>query len=708
MAVGPKRRRWRRWRWWRGGLPLILSLLSPGGAVAQVPAPGDTITSDSVPVFSQPAVIVRVLRAPVVARRLPFAITSRDASGRVAGPGLSLESELRAVPGLQIDNRQTDALGDRISIRGFGARSQFGVRGIQVLVDGIPATMPDGQSSLDHLDLALLGRVEVLRGPAAAAYGNAAGGVILLNTMPAPAGALRQEAALTTGSNGLLRLRSTTGGRAGERGWIASVSREWKGGFRPHSDADRIHLTGRFGTPVAGGHLRLVSHAVSYDAENPGALTPDQFATDPAQAQAFNVTQGTGKSGLHGQVGAVWERQLPWAALEATGYAVGRALENPIPPTIIDLDRVAGGARVLLRSAHQSPERPFWAFGLDAALQGDDRQNFENAQGNRGALTLDQHERVTNLAMHGQAILPVLRPVGLFIGARYDRVAFSASDRLVDADDPDDSGSRTMAAISPTLGLRVDLAHRVALFGNVSTAFETPTTTELVNRPDGAGGFNQELEPQRTVSYELGGRAALGAGLEVQGSVYHARITDALVPFEVATAPGRQFFRNAASAVHEGLELLVDLRTTHLDFLAAYDRTMAEFGSYATEDESYDGSSVPGVRPWTLTSVLTGRPGAGVQLELDFKRTGDMPADDANDVTVPGYAILDLRAAGPPIRIGAWHFEPYTGVQNLLDRAYVASVVPNAFGQRFFEPGPGRAFVIGLEASTVREGGRLP
>lgn len=686
-----------------GRLLAVLCLVpSTGVAAAQVPVPGDTVTADSIPVYAQPGVLVRVLRAPVVAERLPFAITSRDASGRVPGPGLSLESELRAVPGLQIDNRHTDALGDRISIRGFGARSQFGVRGIQVLVDGVPATMPDGQTSLSHLDIALLGRAEVLRGPAAAAYGNAAGGVLLLNTVPAPAAALRQEAAVTAGANGLLRLRSTTGGSGGERGWIASLSREWKGGFRPHAEADRYHFTGRFEAPAGGGHLRLVGHGVSYDAENPGALTPEQYATDPTQAQAFNVTQRTGEQGLHGQVGAVWERPLAWARLQATGYALGRAIDNPIPPAIVDLGRAAGGARVLLTSPAVVDEEVFWGVGVDAALQSDDRRNFDNDEGRRGALTLDQSERVINVALHGQAMVPLLRRLGLFLGARYDRVAFSASDRLVDADNPDDSGDRTMDAVSPTVGLRVDVTPRVALFGNVSTAFETPTTTELVNRPDGAGGFNQTLEPQRTVSYEVGGRAALGDALDIKGSVYHARLRDALVPFEVATAPGRQYFRNAATAVHEGVELLVELRTARLDLLAAYSRTAAEFVSYATAERSFDGSQVPGVRPWTFGSVLTGRPGAGFRLELDHTWTGEMPADDANEVAVAGYSLLDLRAAAPPLRLGTWRVLPFAGIQNLLDRTYVASVVPNAFGGRFLEPGPGRAFTIGLEASTSR------
>jgi iron complex outermembrane receptor protein len=644
--------------------------------------------------------VVRALRAPVAAEALPYAVTVRRPGSRIPSPALGLADGLDAVPGLQVQSRYSDALGDRIVLRGFGARSQFGVRGIHILVDGVPATMPDGQSTLNHLDLAVLERAEVLRGPAAAAYGNAAGGVLRLETRPPPAVGFRQAVEAGVSGGARLRLRATSGGagRGGGAGWVASVTREAADGFRPHSGTERYQLTGRYETPVSGGFLRLVAHGVTYDADNPGSLTPTQFRDDPTAAQAFNVVQGTGEEGRHGQVGAVWERPLAGARLEAALYGLVRSLDNPIPPAYIDLERRAGGVRLLARREPGDGEA-VWVIGVDAALQADDRRNHENVEGERGALTLSQTERVATVGVHGQIMVPLGGRVAALAGARYDRAAFSATDRFTSDSDPDDSGRRTMDAVSPTAGVRVDLGRGLALFGNISTAFETPTTTELVNRPDGSGGFNDALEPQRTVSWEGGVRLGSAPGLRLEAVVYTARVRDALVPFEVPTAPGRQFYRNAGRVKHEGVELLAELRVGGLEVLAAHARTRARFTSFETADGSRDGHRVPGVRPWTLETRLTARHLTPLVLEATYRAVGEMVADDANEVRAPGYGLLGVRGMASGLSLGPWTVSPYAGVENLADEAHVASIVPNAFGDRYFEPGPGRTAFVGLEVT---------
>ncbi len=719
-------------------LTLTLTLVWPSAeagaqerdTLAAGPGRAEATRPDTIPVIPHEELVIRALRTPVSAAELPYAVTVRMPSIEAPSAGLSLRSQLRAVPGLQVQSRYNDAMGERIVMRGFGARAQFGIRGIHVLVDGIPATMPDGQTALGHLQLPLLERAEVLRGPAAAAYGNAAGGVLLLSTRPPPPAGRRHGMAVTAGPGDLLRLRGTTAGGHGGVGWIASVARERRDGYRPHSGTERYQGAVRFDAPFAGGFLKVVSHAVAYDADNPGALTLEQYRTAPHQAQGYNVAQRTGEEGLHGQVGATWERELRAARLEATAYGLARSLDNPIPPSFIDLERRVLGARILLRSgagsaavesgeiesgevesaAVESGEIESgevgvrWAVGLDAALQADDRQNHENANGARGGLTLDQAERVRNVGLHGQALIPLRERVGLYIGGRYDRVEFSAEDRFMAAGDPDDSGRRSMDALSPTAGLRIDLATGVQLFGNVSTAFETPTTTELVNRPDGSGGFNEALEPQRTVSYEVGARVSPTRRLRLQANAYHARITDALVPFEVASAPGRQYYRNVGAAVHEGLELLAELRTRKVDLLAAASWTHTVFSSSEGDGPPLEGNAIPGVRPWSVGLVTRARLFRGVVVEADYERTGRMAVDDANASWAPGHGLLGLRVAGTGLRLGSLRVAPHAVVDNVLDETYVTSVVPNAFGGRFFEPGPGRSLYLGLEVEVVSPG----
>lgn len=673
------------------GLAVVAVAFAVTGSVAQEPA----AEPDTVPVLPHPRIVVRALPVRAALDDLPYAVTVRRTALALPTAAQGLGSELRAIPGLQVHSRYTEALGDRIVIRGFGARTQFGIRGVHVVVDGIPATMPDGQTSLNHLDPAVLQRAEILRGPAASTYGNAAGGALLLATLPPPP-TFRQEVAVLAGQGERVRLRSTTGGPVGAGAGTASLVGERGSGFRPHSDTERYQASGRLEAPLAGGRLRAVAHAVRYDAENPGALTGEQYRSAPYEAQPFNVTQRTGEQGTHGQLGLAWEGNVAGSALDVSVHGLGRTIVNPIPPTIIDLERAAGGARALLRSPEPATGGLGWAVGVDAGIQADYRRNHENDQGTRGRLTLDQEERVANVAAHGQALIPVPGPVSLFLGTRYDRVMFAADDHFTEGD-PDDSGRRSMQAVSPTAGVRLSVSSRISLFGNVSTAFETPTTTELVNRPGGAGGFNRELEPQRTLSYELGGRAAPVPGVRLELTAYHARIRDALIPFEVETAPGRQYFRNAGRAVHRGLEALAELSTDRLGLLLTYDRTDARFASYATEAGSFDGREVPGVRPWSVDVVLTSRPVPAAALELEYTMTGDMAADDANEVMVPGYRLVTVRAAGRGIQLGGWDVQPFAGLRNVLDQIHVASVVPNAFGGRYFEPGPGRSLYIGAE-----------
>ena len=225
---------------------------------------------------------VEVFRRPLGAGNVPFAVSVVDGEAIQTGTsGLSLEEALRGMPGVQVQNRFNFAVGERVSIRGFGARSQFGIRGIRLLVDGIPATLPDGQSSLDHLDLGSLGRVEALRGPSSALYGNASGGVLAFRTAEPPLVPIRQEFGVVSGSNGYMRLQSSTSGHAGDVGYLLNLASMQYDGFRAnpldgasgtYGSAERLNLNARADRAVAGGRLMVTVNAVDLDAENPGSL----------------------------------------------------------------------------------------------------------------------------------------------------------------------------------------------------------------------------------------------------------------------------------------------------------------------------------------------------------------------------------------------------------------------------------------------------
>lgn len=642
------------------------------------------------------AVRVEVLRARLLSEG-PWAISTRTGVDLRADRSAALLGDaLRAMPGLQVQNRYNYAVGDRIAVRGFGGRAQFGVRGVRLMVDGIPATLPDGQSSLDHLDPATLSRVELLRGPGAAFYGNSAGGVLAFETVLPQAGApLQVRLRSGGGSNGLGEASAGLGGSLGEGSWNATVSRLTYDGFRGTSDggtygaASRWTATGRARLPMAGGTLTLAMSGLDLDAENPGSLPSDRLDDETLPAWGFNVRQGTGKQIRQGQFGASWVGDR----VDLAAWAIDRELTNPIPNTIIGLDRGVIGMRAQLSGGSGDIR---WSVAADAERQGDHRTNRDNERGSPGVLTLEQDETVTGLGAAAQ--LAWSRGALELNGAlRIDRTSFRADDQFTAAGDPDDSGERVLSALSPTLGVQWTGSDRWSAFGSIGSFFETPTTTELVNRPDGGGGFNPDLDPRRGWNAELGIRSYLiegrDLGLSAEVVAFGARIRDELVPFEVANQPGRTFFRNAGKSRHYGVEAALRLVTgSGIDGALAWTRVNARFNE-GSGSSSAD-ARVPGVAPSRIEANLNWVVD-GFNIGLDLGHTGEIPVDDAGQFESAASTLLDLRF-GSSLVMGDQRFSPWITIRNLTDQRWTTSVVVNAFGGRYFEPGPGRTFDVGM------------
>ena len=684
-----------------------LLILASAAPVLATPArsqtePGDTVTLDSI--------MVTVLRSPVRLDRIPFAtsvLAGRDlAEGNT---GLFIEEALHGLPGVRVQNRYNPSVGERISIRGFGARSQFGVRGIKILVDGIPATLPDGQSTLDHLDIGSLGRVEALRGPAAALYGNGAGGVILFESAAPYAGPYRQTATVVAGSDGLLRVQATGSGTAGDLAFRASVARNQFDGFRdndsgsredPYSQAIRTTLNAGLTTRAGPGTLAFQLSGLDLDALNPGSLPTDLFDEGSNQAWGFNVRRGTRKYVRQGQAGMSWRVSSSGFEASFSAYGVRRELDNPIPTSVIDLKRNGSGVRVVLGPRSRGG-RSRLDFGVEAELQNDDRRNFANDGGKAGSLTLDQQERVRANAVFGQIQVPVGDRLDVLGALRLDRFNFSADDRFQAADNPDDSGSRTMSGLNPSLGIHLDLGDH-GMFTSVARSFETPTTTELANQPDRAGGFNPELEPQRGWTVEAGMRGDLSGWAAYDLAVYSTTLTNQLVPFEVPSAPGRRFYRNAGGSRVRGFEVSARAALSQvLTGRVAYGYVDARFTDFSVGGNDYADNCVPGIAPHRIEGSLraSGGPWFG---ELRVEARGEVPANDANDASAEGYRLVELRVGASGIRAGGMRLSPFAAVTNLTNERYASSVVVNAFGGRYFEPGPDRGGHVGLSMTWDR------
>ncbi len=686
---------------------LLTALAVPSASPAARAQTPDTVALDSL--------VVTVLRSPVRLDRLPFSASV------LAGPvltrgntGLFIEEALHGLPGVRVQNRYNPAMGERLSIRGFGARAQFGVRGIKILVDGIPATLPDGQTTLDHLDIGSLGRVEALRGPAAAIYGNGAGGVLLFESAAPLPGSYNQNASVVAGSDGLLRMQTTVSGQADGIAYRASVAAHRFDGYRdnpndsgedPYSQAERNTINLGLTTRLAGGTLALRMSGLDLDALNPGSLPAALYDEGSNQAWGFNVRRGTRKLVRQGQMGASWQG-LAGGGLEASlsAYGVRRELDNPIPTTVIDLDRSGGGVRAALgrewRTTHGAARLD---LGLEGELQSDDRQNFENLNGEAGDLALDQQESVRAGALFGQLRLPLAQRLDVVAALRLDHFRFHADDRFVAEGNPDDSGTRTMGGLSPSLGVHLDLGGS-GFFASVARSFETPTTTELANQPDRAGGFNPDLEAQTGWTVESGLRGEMGGRAAWDLTLFASRLENQLVPFEVPTAPSRSFFRNSGRSRIRGVETSVRTALTPaLTSRVSYGYVDARFTEFAVDGNDYSDNRVPGTAPHRLETALSASAGSWFG-EIRGEMRGAVPVNDANDAEAAGFTLVDLRFGATELRAGTLRLSPFAGITNLTNVRYATSVVVNAFGGRYFEPGPDRGGFAGMSVTWGRGG----
>lgn len=675
---------------------VLAALLGPPRVESQG-SPRDSAGRDSLPrAMLPPVTVTRTVGSASAAPYAAAAIPREEiARGRAT---LGLDEAILTIPGVHVANRYNPSLDQRVSIRGFGARSAFGVRGVKVLLDGIPQTLPDGQGQLTSIELGDIQRIEVLRGAASALYGNAGGGVLRLESA-APLGTPAVSGSLTGGSFGLTKWRVAADAPlpGGDVHVIASHTQA--DGFRAHSAMERRHAGLRLRRWLSPASRLVVHAAVTQDpfADNPGALTAAEMAADPVQADPRTVQTGAGKAVNQALAGAAYERASgSGSRWTVAAFALARDLENPQTFAQIFLDRWAYGSRIEgTLPVRRLPLEPIATLGVETQWQRDDRLN-RSLDGS--AITLDQFERVHELGAFAQVLVPLVPAARIVLAGRFDRVAFAIHDRLLL--DGDQSGDRVMSAASWAVGAAWDVREWLRPYANVATAFETPTTTELVNRPDGLGGLNPELDPQRATNYEVGLRGTIRK-LTYELAAFQADVRDELIPFESSVQPGRRFFRNAGLARHRGIEMggRVDL-PWKVSALATYTYADYRFVEFRTESDTLDGRRIPGVpRHQWHGSVRYG--GGPAWAAVDATYLSSLYADDANTAVADAWTVVTLRA-GAEFAWGAARVAPFVSVLNVFDERYAGSVVVNARGGRYYEPAPGRNVVLGAEVRFSR------
>lgn len=647
------------------------------------------------------SVFVRASRLPTLQDRVPYAISQMSQSElRDGRQQWSMADPLRRLPGLLVLNDNNFAQDLRLSVRGFGARAAFGIRGLRITVDGFPESTPDGQGQVDNIDAGILRSAELLRGPASSLYGNASGGVLRLET-EAPPDSFKLQTRISAGSYGFQRYQLTVGGAAGAYDWLAYGSHSQADGFRAQSRNVASLFNGKLRRSLPnGGELSLLLNAVySPVAEDPGGLDKQTAAESPAVAWVRNVSFDARESVAQGRVGLKWKQPIgegQW--LQAAAFYLRRDFENRLPfenGGAVQLERDFYGGSLQYNGRHRLLGRPYRiAVGASIEQQEDLRRRYDNLSGELGSLTFDQLEQFTAA---GAYVVQEWSPANRFwvnASLRYDFNELKAADYFLA--DGENSGERAYQTLSPALGISYAWQPRHFLYANYSYSFETPALSELSAGTGGTGGFNEALQPQRAYNFEWGGKGKLATGFKYNVSLFYIRLRGELLPFEEAGESGRVRFRNAGRSRRLGLEadgVWAFAERWHL--FARYNYAYFTYLDYERQGMDYAGNRLPGIPAHNGLAELSYRYRPGGEVELQGRYLSQMWANDANTITTDAFWVVDLRA------VQRWNWKNkairlYGGLNNILGRRYSQNVRVNAFGGRYFEPAPGRNVYFGV------------
>ncbi|MEY8874907.1 MAG: TonB-dependent receptor family protein [Leptothrix sp. (in: b-proteobacteria)] len=662
----------------------------------------------------------------------PYAISSIGAQQlRSAGPMVNLSEALASVPGLTVANRNNYAQDLQISSRGFGARAGFGVRGMRLYADGIPATMPDGQGQVAHFDLASAERIEVLRGPFSALYGNSSGGVIALFTAPATETAA--DVGVDFGSFGLRQQRIAVGSPVGDNVDLgANVSHFRIDGFRPHSAAERNLANVRIGYHTDSDRVVLSASTQDQQADDPLGLTRVLFNANPRGTTPEAEQFQTRKTIAQTQVGLAWSHQLglgPLDAFKVSTYSGTRSVSQylAIPFGTQNGNRHGGGLIDFDRRYSGLDTRLLWKLdpvdlvtGVNIEQQTDQRRgylSFTHAPvapattpapdyGNQGALKRDETNHATTREAYTQAEWKVTEATRAVFGVRAGEVALSTDDHFIKPavtnSNLDDSGALKFHYSSPVVGLRHSVDPTLTLHASASRGFESPTLGELAYQANANNaGFNSALRPQTSRQIEVGAKWRPGSGLpEFDAAVFDIRTTDEIAV--LTNSGGRSAFQNVGHTSRKGYELASRWRVTpSVRAQLAYTRLDATYlDSFTTcrntpcqVATAQAGNRIAGTQPTSVYAELAWKPDPAGEVALEVRNQGRTPVNDLNDDYAAGFTVANLRYTrriplGPSDRI-----ELLTRADNVTGRRYAGSVIVNEGNNRFFEPGAPRNYL---------------
>jgi len=647
--------------------------------------------NDSIQAVKLEPIILKVSRISEKNVQIPMSISRLEfEKNNDIRQQLSFNEYLSGAPGIFTLNANNFSQDLRVSIRGFGARSAFGIRGIKILVDGIPETTPDGQGQIDNLNLAIIKNIEIIRGPSSALYGNASGGVISINTLDNISQNF-MKVGLNIGSYQMRQYQVAFGLKGKNTNYIFQGNKISTDGYRKQSGFENYNFNLRMlhqFSPSSKLNFHL-NYTNSPNAEDSGGLTIEEVMVDRKQARQRNVDFKTKEVIDQFKIGANFTHQWNRVTLNSYGFYSFRDFYGLLPFEIgggVKLKRnYAGNGSSLTFQQYFNKASNKLQLGYDLAIQEDQRERFRNLEGVMGEKTFGQKESFYSL---GFFVLDHFS-IGKFListGLRYDRDRLKNEDKFLS--DGDNSGEISLNSVNPSVGFNFMLNNKNAIYTGFSTSFETPTLSELSSNPSAGGGFNEVLRGQKARNYEVGYKFDSKIK-QFEFAFFYIETDNDLVPYELEEFPDRTFYRNAGSTSRKGIEISFQSKITeNLNVKSSYTFSDFKYSSYQTISGSFDGNTLPGIPKHLAFVSFDYQNKTGLSLRVQTQYVGNLYNNDANNVTVDGYSVVNFNS-GFELKTKSITFLPFLGINNLFDTKYNDNIRINAFGGRYYEPAPG-------------------
>ncbi len=610
---------------------------------------------------------------------------------------LALDEVLAGVPGVFVQNGTNFSQDIRVSIRGFGARSAFGIRGVKILVDGFPESTPDGTAQVDAIDPGSLTGIGVIRSGTGGLYGNASGGYINFNTMKFTDEEWG-EAAVTGGQYGFQKYQVRAGGGTSEKfRYSFNSAYTATDGYREHSAMKNWLVNG--GVLMALDSTMLLRIIATYVnsplAQDPGGLTPAIAESDPKTANANNLLFNADESLWQMRVGiGVVKTFTPRHTVKANIYNSNRSFQNRLPFDMVEFDRAFTGANFSY-SFDSKPGQPGWQLtaGVDLEAQLDDRQRFENNDGVKGERYFDQTEKFTTAGVYLVQNIALGKRLSILPALRFDWSHITVDDRYL-ADNTEDSVKQGYQNFNPNLGIAFLAAEQLSFFANGSRSFEIPTIQELYSIDLLGAYYNKDLKPQQSNSVELGTKMLLAGGkLRTELSVFRIWLRDEILRYQ--SFEGTASSENVGKSKRFGIEFSASaILGKYLTGQFNYTYSNFLFEEYISNAGNLDGKKLPGIPSHVFGASLLYRRPSGLSCAIGAQQVGSIYANNVNDLKAPSYLYGYLRA-GWELQ-GKWlSVEFFGGVNNLFNEKYMGNVRLNIAAA--FEPAPPRNVYGGVK-----------